>query len=177
MNHDEIEFHIRAEQPNDAESVYRIHYEAFGEREEESKMAERVRASKGYIPELSLIATDRNGSVIGHALFSQAEVVDEDIRHEVIVLAPIAVKPGYQNQGIGGALIREGLRLADKRGNSHVFLIGHPAYYPKFGFEPARPYGFELKQFEVPNEVFMVKILSPNAGIKGELRYPQAFLD
>ncbi|CAM4347777.1 N-acetyltransferase [Paenibacillus alkaliterrae] len=173
----DTKINIRAEQPTDAESVFRIHYEAFGEREEESKMAERVRTSEGYIPELSLIATEGDGSLIGHALFSKAEVVDEDLRYEVIVLAPIAVKPSHQKQGIGGALIREGLRLAAKHGNSHVFLIGHPSYYPKFGFEPARPHGFDLKQFEVPNEVFMVNILCQNSGIKGELRYPQAFFD
>lgn len=168
---------IRTEQLTDAESVFHIHYEAFGEREDESRMTERVRASEGYIPELSLIATEDNGSLVGHALFSKAEVVHEDLRYEVIVLAPIAVKPSHQKQGIGGALIREGLRLAAKRGNSHVFLIGHPSYYPKFGFEPARPHGFDLKQFEVPDEVFMVKILCQNSRIKGELSYSQAFFD
>lgn len=166
---------IRPEWPTDADSVFRLHYEAFGGREEEPEMAERVRASEGYIPELSLIATEKNGSLIGHALFSKAEVVNEDLRYEVIVLGPIAVEPSHQKQGIGGLLIREGLRLAAEHGYSHVFLIGHPSYYPKFGFEPARPRGFDLKQFDVPNEVFMVNILCQNAEIKGELRYPQAF--
>lgn len=166
---------IRAEQPTDAESVFRLQIEAFGGREEESKMAERVRASEGYIPELSLIAIEKDGSLIGHALFSKAEVVDEDLRYDVVVLGPIAVQPSCQKQGVGGLLIREGLRLTGALGYSHVFLIGHPSYYPKFGFEPARPHGFDLKQFEVPNEVFMVNILCQNAGIKGELRYPPAF--
>lgn len=135
-------------------------------------VAERVRTSEGYIPELSLIATEKNGSLIGHVLFSKTEVVDEDLRYGVIVLGPIAVEPSHQKQGISGSLIRERLRLTAKHGYSHVFLIGHPSYYPKFGFEPAQPRGFDLKQFEVPNKVFMVNILCQNTEIKGELRYP-----
>ncbi|MCA0756268.1 N-acetyltransferase [Paenibacillus sp. N4] len=91
--------------------------------------------------------------------------------------APIAVEPGCQKQGIGGSLIHEELRLTAELGYSHVFLIGHPSYYPRFGFEPERPHGFDLLQFEVPDDVFMVIILVPNAGIKGELRYPQAFFE
>jgi predicted N-acetyltransferase YhbS len=166
---------VRPELPTDAKSVFRLLVEAFGGREDESKMAERVRSSEGFIPELSLIATEKDGSKIGHALFSKAEVIHEDLRFEVIVLGPIAVEPTQQKRGIGGSLIREGLRRTSEHGYSHVFLIGHPSYYPKFGFEPARPHGFELKQFEVPNEVFMVKILGQNTQIKGELRYPQAF--
>lgn len=166
---------IRAERSTDAESVFHLHYEAFGSREDESKMAERIRISEGFIPELSLIATEKDGSLIGHALFSKAEVMNEDRRYDVIVLGPIAVAPSHQRQGIGGSLIREGLRLSAEHGFSHVFLIGHPSYYPKFGFEPARPHGFDLRQFEVPDEVFMVNILCQDAEIKGELRYPQAF--
>lgn len=129
----EKKVYIRAEQSTDAEGVFRLHRDAFG-REDEAKMAERVRASEGYVPHLSLIATNKDGSLIGHALFSRAEIVDENLRYEV-------------------------------------------SYYPKFGFQPARPHGFILEQFKVPNEVFMVNTLSQNAAIKGELRYPQPFFN
>jgi predicted N-acetyltransferase YhbS len=67
---------IRAEQPNDADNVYRLHYGAFGGREDESRLVERIRASEGYIPELSLIAAEEDGRAVGHALFSKAELAD-----------------------------------------------------------------------------------------------------
>lgn len=166
---------IRAERPADAERLFRLHFAAFGNREDEATLVERVRASDGYIPGLSLVAEADRGTVVGHALFSKAAVVREGRQREVIVLAPIAVQPEHQRRGVGGALIREGLRLAEQAGYPHVLLIGHPSYYPKFGFAPARPVGFELTQFQVPDEVFMVRTLRPDAGIRGELRYPSAF--
>lgn len=167
---------IRPEVPADKEPLFQLHFEAFGAREDESRLVNRIRESQQFIPELSLVAAE-NGEVIGHALFSKAAIVKGDVEHDVIVLAPIAVKPGFQKQGTGGALIRAGLQLAGEHGYSHVFLIGHPTYYPRFGFEPARPLGFKLTQFQVPDEVFMVHILRNDVSLEleGELRYPASF--
>lgn len=99
--------------------------------------------------------------------------------HEVIVLAPVAVHPTFQKRGIGRKLIKEGLRKVKNMKYGLVLLIGHPTYYPKFGFKPARQFGLELRQFEVPDEVFMVCEMREGElnRIKGELKYPKAFFE
>ncbi|WP_328276957.1 N-acetyltransferase [Paenibacillus chibensis] len=96
----------------------------------------------------------------------------------MIALAPLAVSPEHQKQGIGKRLMQEGLKRCQNLGYSLVLLIGHPEYYPKFGFKPARPLGLELKQFAVPDDVFMVCELQEGAlvRIQGELIYPEVFL-
>lgn len=167
---------IRTERPNDYEQVFQLNVRAFDNRVDESKLIERIRASAGFIPELSLVA-EENGRIVGHALFSKAEVTDGADTREVIVLAPIAVEPDRQRSGIGARLIEEGLRRSAALGYDFVFLIGHPRYYPKFGFQPARAHGFELTQYDVPDPVFMVRELTPGklGQIKGELRYPETF--
>lgn len=87
------------------------------------------------------------------------------------------MNPTVQKRGIGSNLIEEGLRRAKDLGYGLVFLIGHPNYYPKFGFQPARNHGMELTQFKVPDDVFMVYELKDGelARISGELHYPTPF--
>jgi putative acetyltransferase len=93
------------------------------------------------------------------------------------MLAPIAVMPSSQITGIGGKLIQEGLKRCDALRYDFVFLIGHPTFYPKFGFKPAGEYGFDLKQFNVSDDMFMVFELPEGKmkSIKSELRYPKSF--
>ncbi|NLY46662.1 MAG: N-acetyltransferase [Tissierella sp.] len=168
---------IRTESKSDYNQVFKVNYEAFRNREDEPKLVEKIRNSEKFIPELSIVA-EENNQILGHILLSKADVIEEDINHEVIVLAPIAVKPEFQNKGIGSLLIQEGLKRCKNLGYGLVLLIGHPTYYPKFGFKPARQYGLELKQFNVTDEVFMVceVIKGELDRIKGELRYPETFL-
>lgn len=169
---------IRTERISDYEEVFQLNYLAFQNREDESRLVERIRLSDQFILELSLIA-EENHHIVGHVIFSKAEVVDEENSHEVIVLAPIAVMPSHQKRGVGSKLIQEGLKRCAELGYEFVFLIGHPTYYPKFGFKPAKNYGFELKQFRVPDEVFMFCDLKEGTAtqqIKGELVYPKSFL-
>lgn len=167
---------IRTERLSDFEEVFQLNYLAFGNREDESRLVEKIRSSEGFIPELSLVA-EENNQIVGHVLFSKAEIVEDEYRHEVIVLAPIAVLPNNQKTGIGGKLIQEGLKRCEALGYDFVFLIGHPSYYPKFGFKPARKYGFDLKQFNVSDDVFMVFEITEGKlkRTKGELRYPKSF--
>jgi putative acetyltransferase len=167
---------IRTESVKDFEEVYNLNFLAFGYREDESQLVERIRNSDEFIPEISIVAEIGN-EIVGHILLSKAVVEDKEESHEVIVLAPIAVKPNYQKQGIGSKLINEGLGKCKNLGFSIVLLIGHPEYYPKFGFKPARRFGLDLKQFVVPDEVFMVCELSEGElqKIKGELKYPKSF--
>lgn len=166
---------IRTEDKDDYAAVFQLNVAAFENREYEARLVETIRKSGGFIPELSLVAQE-DDLLVGHALFSKAELVDGTHSREVIALAPIAVVPERQRQGIGGRLIREGLRRCADMGYELVFLIGYPTYYPRFGFEPARALGFRLRQFDVPDEVFMVCRLQRDTKIKGELIYPEAFL-
>ncbi|MEW9674452.1 N-acetyltransferase [Ammoniphilus sp. 3BR4] len=167
---------IRTERLSDYDEVFKLNYLAFRNREDESRLVERIRSSEAFIPELSLVA-EENDQIVGHALFSKAEIIEDENRHEVIVLAPIAVMPSNQKKGIGGKLIQEGLKRCEALSYDFVFLIGHPTYYPKFGFKPAREYEFDLKQFNVPDNVFMIFELPEGKmkRIKGELRYPKLF--
>lgn len=167
---------IRTENSNDYLQVHNVNFMAFGGREDEANLVERIRTTQNFVPQLSIVA-EEHGEVVGHLLMSKAEIIEGEKRHEVIVLAPIAVRPDYQKQGVGKQLIHEGLKRCKELGYYIVLLIGHPSYYPKFGFKPARQYGLELNQFEVPNEVFMVCELRKDElkNIKGELKYPSAF--
>lgn len=167
---------IRSEKTEDYQELYQLHYVAFGNRVDESKLVDRIRASEEYVPDLSLVY-EEEGRVLGHALFSKAVIREGEQQHEVIVLAPIAVEPQSQRNGIGSRLIAEGAKRCEALGYELVLLIGHPDYYPKHGFVPARQYGLELTQFPVPDEVFMVRELVQGAlgRIRGELQYPSSF--
>ncbi|UVI32700.1 GNAT family N-acetyltransferase [Paenibacillus spongiae] len=166
---------IRMETADDRDKVRAVLVQAFDNREDEALLVERIRRSPEFIPELSILAETSSGEIAGHLLISKAVVVEGDLRHPVLVLAPLAVKPACQKSGIGSRLMEEGLRISRELGYAAVMLIGHPAYYPRFGFKPARAYGIELKQYEVPDEVFMVCELNGLEGISGELRYPASF--
>jgi putative acetyltransferase len=167
---------IRTETKEDYPQVRDVNFIAFGNRDDEAELVERIRETRHFVPELSLVA-EEHGEIVGHVLLSKAQVIENEQQHEVIVLAPIAVRPDHQQRGIGKQLIREGINRAKQLGYPIVLLIGHPSYYPKFGFKPARQFGLELTQFTVPDEVFMVCELVDNSlnTIKGELKYPSAF--
>ncbi|WJH36624.1 N-acetyltransferase [Paenibacillus sp. CC-CFT747] len=154
---------IRTETEEDYAGVREVNIRAFGNREEEANLVDRIRKSEGFLPSLSLVA-EEEGKINGHMLISKAEVVEEGNVHEVLVLAPIAVEPSRQKQGIGSRLIEEGLSRCRQLEYDVLLLIGHPEYYPRFGFRPARPFGVELKQFPVPDEVFMSLELKEGAG-------------
>lgn len=113
-------------------------------------------------PLLSLIAIVKNQTV-GHILFTSANLSDKS-KITISILAPLAIKPQFQKQGIGGALIKKGLDIIEKSGKELVFVLGHPDYYPKYGFIPAIPLGFR-PPYPIPKEVenaWMVKALKLN---------------
>jgi putative acetyltransferase len=122
-------------------------------------------------PILSLLAYI-NKQPVGHILFTKAHITNHP---EVAAsfLAPLAVVPKYQKQGIGGALIKKGVELQAASGIEIVFVLGHPTYYPKYGFTPAAKYGFE-STYPIPTAVadaWMVQTLRPNilGTIKGKV--------
>jgi putative acetyltransferase len=173
----EIVVEIRPERPEDYAAIHEVNLAAFGE-EGESLLIEKIRQSEDFIPGLSLVAV-YDGQVVGHILFSLIRVAvpgRPDREQAILSLAPMAVLPEFQGRGIGSAMVRRGLEIARELGHKAVVVVGHPDYYPRFGFSPARAKGLEAP-FPVPDEAFMALELEPDGleGLTGMLVYPSAF--
>ena len=165
---------IRSEQPEDHATIHEVNRLAFGQ-DDEARLVTALRHTEGFDPSLSLVAV-RDAQVVGHILFSSIHIETDEGRVPAMALAPMAVLPRWQRQGIGSALVREGLEACRRAGHRIVVVLGHPDYYPRFGFRPAS--GHDVRPpFSVPDEAFMVKALAPGGldGISGVVRYPGAF--
>jgi putative acetyltransferase len=167
---------IRPEQPTDHSQVFKLVELAFGQ-PAEARLVEALRRSPAFIPELSLVATEHE-RVVGHILFSRIAVRSGATVREALALAPMAVLPERQRAGIGSALVRQSLADARRLGHRVVVVVGHPEYYPRFGFVPGETFGIRL-QFEVSPGAFMVLELQPHAlaGTRGEVEYPPEFAE
>jgi len=150
--------------------VHTIQEAAFG-RTDEAGLVDGLR-EEGVV--LASLVAELDGRVVGHILFSRMwiETCDESV--SAVALAPVAVLPACQRQGIGEQLIREGLDLLRRRGERIVLVLGHPRYYSRFGFLAMKAAFLESS---FPPEAFMAIELSPGAleGVRGKVRYPAAF--
>lgn len=163
---------IRCENPADYLAIAEVNIQAF-EQENEAHLVEQIRRSDHYIPELALVA-ELDGAVVGHILLSYIELVGEETL-QVLALAPLAVRPQLQRQGIGSALVRASLVMADAMGEALVIVLGHPQFYCRFGFKSSSRYGIECP-FPVPADAFMVKQLQYQDRYRGKVVYSPAFL-
>ena len=163
---------IRAERPIDSGGIRHVLETAFGRRDE-ADIVHRIRSSEGFIPPLSLVA-DSDGFIIGHAIFSEVTVYSGETAWKSVALGPIAVLPEHQGQGVGSLLIRTGMQRCRELGYAVVALIGHPTYYPRFGFAPAAQFGLTCN-IPVPDEVFMAYVIKDEDVMPGNLVYPKAF--
>jgi putative acetyltransferase len=162
---------IRPEEEMDYHAIWNVNRLAFGGQTEEAKLVDDLRA-EGY-KRLSLVAED-DGTIVGHVLFSDLAIETRDAVVDALALAPLAVAPSHQGQGIGSALVREGLRLCAEQGHRIVVVVGHPAYYRRFGFSAqlaerlASPYaGPEFMALEL--------VLGALDGVSGKVAYPPPF--
>jgi putative acetyltransferase len=164
---------IRPEVPADFGAVADVVTAAFGQ-PQEATLIDLIRRSPNYIPELALVA-EKDGEIVGQALFSYI-ALNGETPAQVLGLAPMAVAPAHQRSGIGSALIEEGLLVADQRREPMVVVLGHPDYYPRFGFEPAGRHGIHPPWPNIPDSAFMVKLLSGyQERYRGRITYPPAF--
>jgi putative acetyltransferase len=163
---------IRRETSEDVASVYQVDTEAFG-REAEALLVDKMR-EHGVLT-LSLVAVN-DRAIVGHIAFSPVAIASEQTNLKGLTLAPVAVLPAYQNKGIGSILVRAGLDECRKQGHEVVFLVGHPAYYPRFGFVPASAKGFEC-EYEAPDEAWMLieLIKGALAGKLGKVTFQPEF--
>jgi predicted N-acetyltransferase YhbS len=165
---------IRSESQSDYHSITLVNDLAFGQ-QNEGLLVEKLRKNQDFIKELSLVALF-GGEVVGHILFFPVRIDNGISQHRTLALAPVSVLPEFQNMGIGSQLIKAGLKKSSESGFHSVIVLGHPHYYPKFGFKPASL--FDIKApFDVPDDVLMAMELVQDglSGISGVVVYPDEF--
>jgi putative acetyltransferase len=163
---------VREERPADIEAIRAVNLQAFGQ-SGEGLLVDALRSNDGVL--LSLVAT-RNGDVLGHILFSPVTVRSGREQITGAGLGPMSVLPGHQRQGIGGKLVEAGKQKLHGLGLPFIVVLGHPEYYPRFGFEPASRYAIRC-EWDVPDNVFMILVMDPPTmiGISGLAEYRPEF--
>lgn len=162
---------IRAETEADRLAVHALITSAF-ESSSEAQLVDALR--RDARPVVSLVAED-DSEIVGYIMFSPVALSGHsDIK--VMGLAPMAVTPERQRQGVGSALVRAGLERCRQLGCGAVVVLGHPEYYPRFGFRPSTRFAVGC-EYDVPEEVFMAMELQPGylRGVSGTIRYHAAF--
>ena len=169
------EISIRSEKECDFEAIRQVNDHAFG-RPEEGRLVDNLRQLPEFDSRLSLIA-EANGKIIGHALFCPIYIQGEDgEEYPCLSLGPIAVIPSHQNQGVGGMLIETGHRAALDLDYTAVVLLGHPEYYPRFGYLPAEKWDLR-NSWNIDGDPWMaIELVEGALACKaGLVKYPEAF--
>ncbi len=171
-----MDIKIRNEARDDFNIITQINDLAFGGKEE-SQLIINLRKTNDFIPDLSLVAVvdDR---ILGHILFYPITIESINNTFPTISLAPMSVHPDYQRKCIGSKLVTDGLERCKDLHFDSVIVLGHPNYYPKFGFNPASQWNI-YTEFEAPDEAFMALELEVNslAGKSGKVVYPKEYLE
>lgn len=154
---------IRFARPDEHEAIVALTGVAFGGEEAALRVVRELQ------PEISLVY-EEEGSIVGHVMLSRMEMAG----NRPLQLSPLSVAPSHQNRGVGSALTREALRLADEAGEPLVLVLGHPTYYPRFGFEPAAGLGLAAPR-DFGEAWMAVKLSAYDPGIRGQVVFPPAF--
>lgn len=164
---------IRPEKPNDVPAVHAVNEEAFGQ-PAEADLVDALREE--CTDHVSLVATV-DGQIVGHVFFTPVTIRQDAKERTGMGLAPMAVLPGFQHQGIGSRLVRAGIAALKEACCPFIVVLGHPGYYPRFGFGPASKHGLACQWEGVPDDAFMVLILdeASMAGVSGVARYRDEF--
>jgi len=163
---------IREEQSGDVQGIRKANELGFGQ-PLEADIVDKLRRNCSDL--LSLVAVTEN-KILGHILFSPVEIKSKEATVQGMGLAPMAVLPEFQRQGIGAGLVREGVTRLRTQGCPFVIVLGHVEYYPRFGFEPASRYRIQ-SEWEVPDDAFMILVLNQSEmrGVSGLARYRPEF--
>lgn len=163
---------VRTEHPGDLHAVRRVNEAAFG-RSDEADLVDRLRL---WLPDYVGLVAVQEDAVIGHLVLSPVTFEPDQPDLAAAGLAPMAVLPEHQQRGVGSALVRASLDACRERGVEAVVVLGHPDYYPRFGFRPASTFGLRCV-YEAPDEAFMALPLRPHAldGLAGTVHYHPTF--
>ncbi|WP_327233021.1 N-acetyltransferase [Streptomyces sp. NBC_01317] len=165
-----INWITRAETSADIPTIHDITLAAF-DTPLEADLVDALRADPSWIDGLSIVTTDQDGKLIGHALLTRCHIDDTP----ALCLGPVAVRPEYQKTGAGSAAIRAALQAAKELGEHFVIVLGHPTYYPRFGFTRASEYGIGLS-IDVPDEAMMALTLDVDHPLpSGTVHYAAPF--
>ena len=161
---------VRQEQPQDERALAALIDAAFGDTET-SEFTAKIRASPGYVPELTFVADD-HGDLVGFTMLSYVVAGGRD----VLILTPMAVRPDRQRAGVGKRVVRAAVAAAEARGEPVVLVEGVPSYYPQFGFVSAARLGFEAPDPRIPDAAWMALPLSAwDPTIAAPVVYPDFF--
>lgn len=168
---------IRAEHPIDLDLIHDLHRAAF-RRAEEAELVDAIRSGPDFIPELSLVAATEDGSVLGHILVSRVTFLpdqDAEARQDALALAPLAVLPPHWGRGIGSALVRAVLPVADEREEPFIAVLGSPQFYGRFGFTAASDFGIR-SPYDTAGDAFQVRPRNGQGTLPaGTISYPPKF--
>jgi predicted N-acetyltransferase YhbS len=165
-----INWITRAETSADIPTIRDINLAAF-DTPLEADLVDALRADPSWIDGLSIVTAEQDGKLIGHALLTRCHI--DDI--PALCLGPVAVWPEYQKTGAGSAAIRASLQAAKELGEHFVTVLGHPTYYPRFGFTRASKYGIGLS-IDVPDEAMMALTLDADHPLpSGTVHYAAPF--
>ena len=170
---------IRKEEKSDYEQVFKLIEKAFENEEysdrREQFLVERLRNSDSFVPDLSIVF-EMNGLTVGYISLTKIKINHSNSSYDSLALAPVAVLPNYQGNGIGGHLIEFAYKKAKELGFESIILLGHPTYYPKFGYRKASDFDIQLP-FDVPDENCMAIELVEDAlkNVNGMVEYPKEF--
>jgi len=164
---------IRHEIDHDHEAVRQLNRLAFGH-EAEARLVDALRA--GDLVRVSLVA-EVDAKVVGHILFSDLSIVTSTSIIAALALAPMAVLPDFQKKGIGSALVRRGLEFCKEQGHRIVVVLGHPAFYPRFGFSAKLAERLESPYGGGPSHMAAELVPGALEGVVGKVVYPPPFND
>lgn len=163
---------IRPENLTDHTAIRHVNTLAFGQ-PNEADLVDALRRHQALT--VSLVAV-QDHRIVGHIAFSPVSIASATTTHDALGLGPMGVLPTHQRQGIGSQLVESGLQACRDIGGGVVVVLGHPHYYPRFGFTPTKPYGIVWER-DAPEEAFMVQELRQGmlAQIRGVVKYRPEF--
>ena len=163
---------IRPEKPTDDAAIRQVHSLAFG-RPQEADLVEALRRAEALT--ISLVAV-QGDHLVGHIAFSPVTITADTTTINALGLGPLGVVPEHQNTGIGSKLVEAGLQACSAMHVGIVIVLGHPHYYPRFGFTPAKPYSI-IWEYDAPEAAFMVKELQEGTltQTRGVVKYHPEF--
>jgi putative acetyltransferase len=166
---------VRPEVPEDARAIDVVHISAFGG-EAEALLISALRESSSYNRELSLVA-ELNGRIVGHVLLTRAPLRREGDEKNILVLGPMSVVPSQSHRGIGSELIRASVDLAREKGYGAIVVVGHPEYYQRFGFTPAKELHVTCNLPAPEDALTGIEIVEGILSGGGHVEYPEPFLE